>query len=241
MQPHSGLVSLENGFADPMHVPADSPSETMSVGTQPAARPSGAGAPGSIGDQHQGQSIFERRREFVHFVVKAQVHGHSLTHGHEGPYQPKPYVPLTKLREYWTPRRISEVLSRTVNLPLNPQVIKDRYLRVFSTLMYINEVVWLQEFTETCLDDQTFPSDPIPSRWQAHPPVVYKEFWEKFSDTQWMFFPCTFDPNQLLNSRIPTRCILPLDKVTLLVRGGAAEVHKIRIREGYNELSKVGS
>lgn len=171
-------------------------------------------------------------REFTHFVVNNTIFGHIITG------QQRSYIPFTKLRGYWTIRRIGQLLGSSRNDTFDHQIIQEHYLRVLSALVYIDKVDWLYDFTQGSLDDRTFPSVSLPNCWTSLAPR-FTHMWDVFSQHQWLFFPLTFDSNHLLGTRIHPQCILPVNPFRLVAESDAAKVYMIEIHEGYNKLKPV--
>ncbi|KAH6639930.1 kinase-like domain-containing protein [Truncatella angustata] len=168
-------------------------------------------------------------QDFIHYVNRNQ------SIGYDGTAQPRKYISLARLREYWDERKIEAVLGH-YQIQVNIKTISEFYLRVFSTLVYIDYAAWLEDFTAEQLHDQKLPCDTIPPHWLEIPHANDK--WNKFNKYQWVFFPFTFNPNLLLNTRLDPQIILPLEQTQLLVDGNTASVHKIKVHPEYNELHK---
>lgn len=126
--------------------------------------------------------------------------------GLDGNGNTKHYVPYHELRRYWDPNTIREVLKYYNDLP-SVDIISDRYLRVFSTLVYIDKVAYLSGFTTKNLNDEHWPSNEHDPQW----PTDYAVFLEEFRSKQWMFFPLQFRRTGFDGRHLPADHILPIE------------------------------
>jgi len=151
---------------------------------------------------------------------------------------PKPYVPLSALEEYWTAARISGVLGAFPRrLDISVGVIRRSYLRIFSTLVYTNpEAVrsLADLFISHNLTDERLPWSSRPSEWPNAP--FFNNFFEQIAGNQWQFFPFRFHPDELQNRLVRDHLVLPIDFTEDIAHGTAASVRAFVIHPGYNEL-----
>lgn len=203
----------------------------MSTDTQLAGGPRNA----STDTREHYQPDLDCIRAFTHYINNNLSSGLSV--GHDGTNYPRKYMSYAKLRQYCLPSRIGGILNNGYNITIRRQTIEERYLRVFATLVWIDQVPWLAAFTEGQLEDGHFPCDSMPNCWP--PAASYKKLWSEFSAVQWIFFPFTFDSHHLLNYRMSPSCILPVDSSTLIAEGDGVQVHLIEVHQGYSTLIKV--
>lgn len=178
--------------------------------------------------------------QFVGFVseVKSKYVGQDIAGN------VKPYVPLSSLSEYWTPRRINGVLRAIPGrLDVDPSLIRASYLRIFSTLVYAGPetIGGLTDlFISHDLNDDRFPLHARPSEWPDED--LFCKFFDRIAPHQWQFFPLTFHPLKLHSRILHKECILPISSVTEINRTWPASVLKFDIHAEYNGLSpKVSS
>jgi hypothetical protein len=149
-------------------------------------------------------------RKFADFVaeIKPRHAGQDITG------ETKHYVPLSALREYWTGVRISRVLRAFPGNPLaiSVGVIREHYLRIFSTLVYTNEnaVRSLQSlFISHNLTDLSGPWRSRPGSWPDE--KFHRDFFKQIAGNQWQFFPLDFRATQLHDRFLADEHILPID------------------------------
>jgi hypothetical protein len=135
--------------------------------------------------------------KFTQFVHDKQLQGRN------GDLEPRPFVPFSRLQEYWTLSRIREIIDGC-NITIRADAIRERYLRIFSTLVYIDHVSCLTEFTENRLEDSRFPFDARPTCWPDAP--RHGKMWESFSVDQVSFLPLKW------NFAIVSNCAFVLRK-----------------------------
>lgn len=116
-------------------------------------------------------------------------------------YEGKNYMPLSALQKYWTTARIHKVLN--VNrLWYQPEVIRAKYLRVFSTLVYANTSTSIREFEAADFSDKSLPLVYRP------PWISSDDLFTRFDHFQWKFCPLEFKLGDFDRS-IPPDAILP--------------------------------
>lgn len=147
----------------------------------------------------------------------------------------KPYIPYESLVDYWDVSSVREVIG---HLHDNPpiQTIRERYLRVFSTLVFVGKVDYITGFTRHNLNDDIWPRDKPDSPW---PPSYAASFFDEFCAAQWMFFPLQFERTILSDQRLAAQYILPIDSVQDISSRHTDETTKmlkITINKSYNKL-----
>jgi hypothetical protein len=139
------------------------------------------------------------------------------------------FVPFSSLQLYWAPPRLNEVLHQH-SISIDPQIVYDRYLRIFSILFHVDKLDCLVEsFIDRSLDDAKFPMGQNPLKPRSN------DLWEVFDDWQWTFFPLELKPDALRGSTIPRRCILPWTR-TLLDLNETRKVYKIEVNQDCDML-----
>ncbi|GAB1319451.1 hypothetical protein MFIFM68171_09661 [Madurella fahalii] len=172
--------------------------------------------------------------EFTDFVARTE----DAHIGHDIAGNPKEYIPLSALKGYWTPRRVSRVV-RAVHGHLNVDIgiIRQNYLRVLSTLAYIgpNAVGNLPAlFIRRNISDDRFPLRHQPSEWPNE--KFYRDIFHDISAYQWQFFPLHFTRSQLQDCHLDDKCILPIDGLHQIAHSSAASIHKTAIHDEFNNL-----
>ena len=155
---------------------------------------------------------------------------------------PKPYVPLSELKKYWTVHRISKVLyAFSERLDLSADLIKRAYLGIFSTLVYTHHddlQLLARLFFRLNLDDDRLPLRRRPSEWPDEP--LHRDFFSRFAENQWLFFPLPFDADKLYDRDIDDRCILPITFGDQIAHGSAVSIYRFDIHPEYNRIGLVG-
>ena len=154
----------------------------------------------------------------------------------------KNYVPVSDLREYWTSARISRVLHAFSGdrLDIDVSVIRQQYLRIFSTLVYTgpNAVRNLQPlFISRKLTDESLPWRFRPNAWPDE--KFFREFFKEIASNQWQFFPLDFRPEHLHDLFVDDECILPIDSPTEIAHSALTAVQRFDIHDDYNHLERV--
>jgi hypothetical protein len=169
---------------------------------------------------------------FVNFI-----HNHRRL-GRDGLGQKRYYVPFSTLHDYWEEDyKIQDVIGNN-SIALPTDVIRSRFLRVFSTLVYTGLVSCLPEFAKHSLHDGVFPLIKFPAaHWPDAP--LYVDMFDKLQPEQWMFFPLEFHHDKLIDVELAARHILPLASEELLVDGDAAQIFKIEVDKSCNMLHNV--
>lgn len=161
--------------------------------------------------------------------------------GRDGLGKEQHYVPLTELSTYWTIPKIREACeSYSEAFPTRHGLIKDRYLRVFSTLVLIGKLSYLPAFQRLGLWDQKFPDTTLPGQWEQSP--SYKSMFDDFKSHQWTFFPVILDRDSLDDTWLPPERILPV-RVQATIReqlySDRAAITKVQFHPSCNSLVKV--
>lgn len=168
---------------------------------------------------------------FGHFVA-----GQKQTHnGQDITGNTYAYIPQPVLEEYWTINRISKVLQAHIpTIPANIRVLKQRYIQIFSILVYIDGVRHLDKFTSQSLDDSRLPLKQLPTEW----PVDYhhKQLVDIFSREQWTFCPLEFTLYKLDNRDLPSDLVLPIERLEVIQHGDISKVQKFIINDACNFL-----
>lgn len=175
--------------------------------------------------------------EFIAFV---QSKAKEYT-GRDGRGEEQHYVPLTELSTYWTIPKMREVCeSYSETVPTKYRLLKDRYLRVFSTLVFIGKLSFLPAFQRLGLLDQRFPDTFLPDYWEQSP--SHRSMFDDFKSHQWTFFPVILDRDSLDDTWLPPERILPV-RVQATIReqlySDRAAITKVQFHPSCNSLVKV--
>lgn len=108
--------------------------------------------------------------------------------GRNGKNEQKPYVPFCVLEDYWTESKIHDALKAARLFNFFPSSIRRRFLRVFSILVYTNNLNYFEYFSDRRLDDNHFPLNEPPNSG----PTLGQLF-GSINKWQWMFCPLIFD------------------------------------------------
>lgn len=139
---------------------------------------------------------------------------------------PKEFIPRSVLERELTPQKIDAILTAGNQAPLQQAtVIAEHFLRVFALLVYIDKVAHLDDFIENNLRDHSFPLDE--TRPALPDNYVSRKLLKAVYESQWIFFPVTFDQTGLYHQTISPHHILPISHETVIKKGNAVTVSKI--------------
>lgn len=162
--------------------------------------------------------------------------------GRNGYDREEGYVPYNELFKYWTIARIRDACeSYSEGITTRHGLIRKRYLRVFSTLVYIGNLGYFPSFQQNELWDQRFPNTTLPGHWAPAP--SYRSMFEDFKDHQWIFFPVILDRDTLDGSWLPPERILPIcieETIRSQLHSERAAITKVRFQPSCNNLIEVG-
>lgn len=149
-------------------------------------------------------------------------------------------MPHNELFRYWTIARIRDACeSYSEGIDTRPDLIRNRYLRVFSTLVYVGHLAYIPAFQQNELWDQRFPNTTLPGPWAPVP--SYRSMFDAFKDHQWMFFPVILDRDSLDSSWLPPERILPIHIEEIIrpqLHSERAAITKVRFHPSCNSLVK---
>lgn len=161
--------------------------------------------------------------------------------GRDGFGKEQHYVPLSELSTYWTIPKIREACeSYSEAFPTRHRLIKDRYLRVFSTLVLIGKLPYLPAFQRLELWDQKFPDTTLPGQWEQSP--SHRSMFDDFKSHQWIFFPVILDRDSLDDTWLPPERILPVrvqGTIRAQLYSDRAAITKVQFHPSCNSLVKV--
>ena len=146
------------------------------------------------------------------------------------------YIPLEKLKEKLTRRRVEGLLAALFeneerSAPDVDLVISD-YLRPFAILLCIGEGSMISQFMKyESLADVRLPLSWEPS---AFPKSSRCDIWAAFRQEQWMFCAQTLKLNMDLH--IEPEYILPILSKETIAEGGSSITYKIIVDRDYDEL-----
>ena len=161
--------------------------------------------------------------------------------GRDGRGKEQHYVPHSELLAYWTIAKIRDACeSYPARIPTRPSLIRDRYLRVFSTLVFIGKLSYLPAFQRNGFRDEKFPDTTIPEPWEQSP--SHKSMFVDFTRHQWIFFPVILDRDSLDDTWLPPERILPICVQATIreqLRDERAAITKVQFHPSCNSLVKV--
>jgi hypothetical protein len=150
-----------------------------------------------------------------------------------------PFMPLprleTFLKEGNRTRRLLEALFPNYELPVEPEEIWPRCIKVFSILLLIGKGSFIQHFVQ---HDQLWDAKlPFLSRPRHFPPSARDDnFFESFSKRQWQFCPYVFRYNEI-NAQLEKERILPIIHKQQLGEGGSVLTYQIKLHPAYDYLT----
>lgn len=128
------------------------------------------------------------------------------------------YIPISKLRDYWTRSRLLEVVQVTdCQVPIDH--IQNQYLRTFSILVWISRtgqpyLHYLDLFNRHERGDTSLPLQERPNFLPNANDA--DDLWTSFHRHQWMFCPVALGPQRLHDRKLHRKQILPLQIVKRL-------------------------
>ncbi|ETS80187.1 hypothetical protein PFICI_07716 [Pestalotiopsis fici W106-1] len=162
----------------------------------------------------------------------AEVGSMSRT-GVDGFGQDQLYVPYDALVAFWTPQRISEVVD-AYNLQTPRQIIKDKYLRIFSILVYGNCVQYFPDLVSRLIYDGHLPLSHRPATWPDADP--FQDMLDSFLSNQWRFCPLIFKPSRLNGHELHSQQIFPLLQKTCLA---GSNVFRVEVDASCDKLPQT--
>ncbi|KAF9773688.1 hypothetical protein IL306_008447 [Fusarium sp. DS 682] len=126
--------------------------------------------------------------------------------GVNGEDQVVPYVQYSALKDYWTEERVNDIVNcPTPPIAVSPVVIIEKYLQIFSTLVYVgfcDKILWFFRDTKY-LDDHNLPFDAEVFKRTAD--------WSlSFLEHQWMFCAADVANRQYHKRIVGSKFILPV-------------------------------
>jgi len=121
--------------------------------------------------------------------------------------------------------------------PVQPQEIHGKCPRGFAILLLIGKGKYIHHFVrhDSLWDDHMpFNAHTRPADFPTTD--VDTDFFKKFVERQWQFFPHTFQQDVVDNHLNPER-ILPIKSKELIGTGGFADLYKITLHAGYDRLT----
>ncbi|KFA49831.1 hypothetical protein S40293_01225 [Stachybotrys chartarum IBT 40293] len=168
------------------------------------------------------------------------VNSHSID-GFNGHWKTAKYMTRKELLTYWDDHDDPREILHHFNLEYLTETVRENYLQVFSTLVYIDKVPIIEFFARDNLKDDYWPRETAPLDWYKY---VRRQFWDDFRAQQWIFFPFSLSSEMDFGRRLPMKCVLPIaERSDLAIHGkpmvksqdpDAAEIFKVRMNEGYD-------
>lgn len=147
------------------------------------------------------------------------------------------YIPFDALEQYWEDSRISSILnSCSHDTPISVSIddIIERYLRIFSTLVYIStshspKLHYIKWFMEEDTDDGVLP---FKGQQHAFPNAVDGiQTFQQFQKEQWLFSPAAFGRKRFYMKELMPQTVLPftVEKVLSGREGDSTIVKKCKV------------
>lgn len=175
--------------------------------------------------------------DFVAFVLSKQ----NEYKGRDGRGIEQHYVPHDELLQYWTIGRIRDACgSYSEAITTRHHLIRDHYLRVFSTLVFIGKLSYLPAFQRNSFKDEKFPDTTLPGSWEQSP--THRSMFDDFKRHQWIFFPVILDRDSLDDTWLPPERILPICFQTTIreqPHSERAAITKVQFHSSCNSLVNV--
>ena len=150
------------------------------------------------------------------------------------------YIPLEKLREKLTRRRVEGLLAALFEYEErsapNVDVIIRHYLRPFAILLCIGEGSMIYDFVKyENLQDARLPFSEKPSDF---PSSTRCDLWAAFRQKQWKFSVQTLEFNTRFH--IEADVILPINRKKKIAESGSSITYKIMVDRDYDKLVPRG-
>lgn len=150
-----------------------------------------------------GENVYELFKE--HAV-------RSFRTGHEAQGSPARFATIHCLTQYWTTANIQKIVFNTEGLNCQVHDIRNRYLRIWSILVWISMtgrpyVQYVTHFVRSDKDDDILPLRERPA---FIPRTNDAEiFWTTFFKNQWKFCPVQLEHSRMYNRDLHPNQILP--------------------------------
>lgn len=123
--------------------------------------------------------------------------------GIDGRLEVQKYVPAKQLKIYWSEESLRQIMESIVpNGPVQFARITGRYLKVFSTLVFIGKPEHIGLFLKQGIGDNMLPLDRLPTSWHGD--------LDRFLVEQWQFCPWDFTIQESDMRELYTQQILPV-------------------------------
>lgn len=143
---------------------------------------------------------------------------------------------MSLLREYWQIDKVRQVLE-DCEIEAIATRITTGFLRIFSTLVHLDQARKIILFTGLNRDDSNLPFWGLPHEW--------KESLEEFWDEQWMFCPLEFSKELIFKRKLHVRQILPVTYGKSLRDyawvGGGPSIKEVQIHPECNAMTEANS
>ncbi|KAI4948051.1 hypothetical protein J4E91_006044 [Alternaria rosae] len=148
------------------------------------------------------------------------------------PLATRPIVSIDGLRPYLTTERLRSLLLYVGSPDGYEDIVRTRYLAVFSILLSINQGIYLPTFVQyDHMADEGLPFLTCDA-W----PEVSKTIFNEFYEAQWRFCPKRFMFGQLHDTWLHKDIVVPLKEKEILDDGVDSIIFKIELFEEYNHL-----
>ncbi|KAL3425128.1 tein kinase 4-like protein [Phlyctema vagabunda] len=156
----------------------------------------------------------------------------------------RPFMPKQVIEKYFTDNRFREfketysALFPSSHDHCDPRRVLNKYTAVFCTLLQAGRGPYIKHF----LQHHSLSDTALPFSLENPPanlPITPGDpnFLSDICNQQWRFCAPVFD--SILNTNFESERVLPITSKTRLAGGGTAALWLIKLRDGYNNLSKA--
>jgi len=156
--------------------------------------------------------------------------------GTDGNGEATRYVPYGDLRRYWTSERIASVLQPCTVPSLMADDIYQRFLRIFSILVFIDRPKYLGVFQKRAINDEYLP---ISEHWpyKTDEGNDFQRVLNDFYQNQWTFCPIEIGQKIMFKRKLDISQILPFVHEQNLREqnlGAGGQCYKVRIHSSHS-------
>jgi hypothetical protein len=190
------------------------------------------------------RSSWEPYKEFWAWISNKR----NLVKGIDSSGQSTPYIPHDRLCRYWTLERVTAVIKAFHELPedldtlYGDNTFRVRFIRIFSILVVIRKIGYLQDFISKGVGDCDLPLNPRDTTVFPSTQEGRQDAWSFFY-TQFRFCPVELGAQSTHDQVLDNGCILPLAVDIVLAEGSGKKprVTRCRVHRTTAEIPRVRS